>query len=87
MLTLTTASAAQAKDHGHGHGVSSKKLERAVTVRGIVKHQRALQHIADMNGGTRHTKTPGYTASVAYVRERMRRAGLDVEVKQFNVPE
>jgi len=84
-LTLTTASAADARDHGHG--VSASKLERSVTVRGIVKHQRALQRIADMNGGTRHTKTPGYTASVAYVRERMRRAGLDVEVTQFDMPD
>ncbi len=91
-LTLTTASAAQARDHGHGHGhhghgVSSKKLERAVKVKGIVEHQRALQRIADMNGGTRHTETPGYTASVAYVAERMRRAGLDVEVTQFDMPD
>jgi Zn-dependent M28 family amino/carboxypeptidase len=97
VLTLTTASAAQAKDHGHGHGhhghhghghgVSSSQLERAVSVKRIVRHQRALQTIADMNGGTRHTKTPGYTASVAYVSERMRRAGLDVSIKQFNMPE
>ena len=75
-LTLTTAPAAEGKQHGHGQGhghhgdVSAAKLERSVTVRGIVEHQRALQRIADMNGGTRYTKTPGYTASVAYVRER-----------------
>ena len=91
-LTLTTASAAQARDHGHGHGhhghgVSSKQLQRAVKVKGIVKHQRALQRIADLNGGTRYTTTPGYTASVAYVAERMRRAGLDVEVTQFDMPD
>jgi len=97
-LTLTTASAAQAKDHGHGHGhghghhghghgVSSKQLERAVKVKGIVQHQRALQRIADMNGGTRYTQTPGYTASVDYVAERMRRAGLDVKVTQFDMPD
>jgi Zn-dependent M28 family amino/carboxypeptidase len=82
-LTLSTASAAQAKPED----VNSSKLEKAVTVEGIVEHQRALQHIADMNGGTRHTETPGYTASVAYVRERMRAAGLAVTVTQFNMPE
>ena len=98
VLTLTTASAADARHHGHGHGhghghhgnghdVSSKKLQRAVKLRGIVKHQAALQRIAEMNGGTRHTETPGYTASVAYVAERMRRAGLDVEVTQFDMPD
>jgi Zn-dependent M28 family amino/carboxypeptidase len=57
------------------------------TVRGIVEHQQALQGIADMNGGTRYTKTPGYTASVAYVRERMKRAGLKVTTTEFNMPE
>ena len=41
-----------------------------MSVRNIVQHQRALQNIADMNGGTRYTTTPGFTASVAYVRER-----------------
>ena len=55
--------------------VNSDKLERAVTVPRIVEHQQALQNIADLNGGTRHTETPGYTASVAYVRETMKRAG------------
>jgi hypothetical protein len=56
-------------------------------VRGIVEHQRALQGIAAMNLGTRYTKTPGYTASVDYVRERMKRAGLKVKVTEFNMPE
>ena len=40
-----------------------------------------------MNGGTRYTQTPGYTASVDYVAERMRRAGLDVKVTQFDMPD
>ena len=67
-LMLVPASGAQAKPrhHGHhGHHGGSAKLEKAVSVRNIVKHQRALQSIADMNGGTRHTETPGFTASVA----------------------
>ena len=67
--------------HGHGH-----KAPRT-TVRNIVQHQRALQNIADMNGGTRYTKTPGFTASVAYVRERMQRAGLNTKVVQFDMPD
>jgi Zn-dependent M28 family amino/carboxypeptidase len=73
--------------HGHGHHGHHHKKKPKTTVRGIVAHQRALQTIADMNGGTRHTETPGYTASVAYVRERMKRAGLKVTVTQFNMPE
>ena len=51
--------------------VDSSKLRAAVTVDGIVAHQQALQDIADDNGGTRHTKTPGFPASVEYVRETM----------------
>ena len=33
--------------------VNTKKLRDAVTVSGIVKHERALQRIANNNGGTR----------------------------------
>ena len=67
--------------------VDSSKLREAVTVQGIVEHQRALQGIANMNGGTRDTRTPGYLASVDYVKARMEAAGLDVSVTQFNMPE
>jgi len=79
-LMLVPASGATANPrhhhhHGHGHNHGSAQLQKAVSVRNIVKHQRALQTIADMNGDTRHTETPGYTASVAYVKERMQRAG------------
>jgi Zn-dependent M28 family amino/carboxypeptidase len=81
---LVFAPAAQAHPRHHHHHQGHKPK---TTVRGIVEHQKALQGIADMNGGTRYTKTPGFTASVAYVRERMRRAGLKVQVVQFNMPE
>ena len=64
LATLVLASTAAAKPPD---GVNSSKLRAAVTVDGIVEHQRALQNIATMNGGTRHTETPGYLASVAYV--------------------
>ena len=80
--TLALASTAAAKPPD----VNSSKLRAAVTVDGIVEHQQALQNIADMNGGTRHTKTPGYTASVAYVRETMEAAGWDVSISQFDMP-
>jgi hypothetical protein len=33
--------------------VDSTRLERMVTVQGITEHQKALQGIADMTGGTR----------------------------------
>ena len=81
VLALTAVAEAKPPD------VDSTALRRAVTVNGIVDHQRALQTIANLNGGTRHTETPGYPASVAYVRDTMEKAGLDVSVTQFNMPQ
>ena len=83
-VALATFAFVPAAQAGHDH--HGKKKPRT-TVRGIVQHQTALQNIADMAGGTRHTETPGYTASVAYVRERMKKAGLKVKVVDFNMPE
>ena len=40
--------------------VDATRLEQLVTVEGVLEHQKALQEIADANGGTRHTRTPGY---------------------------
>ena len=81
--TLAFASTATAKPPD----VDSSALRAAVTVDGIVQHQQALQNIANMNGGTRHTQTPGYTASVAYVNQTMQSAGWDVTVTQFDMPD
>ena len=55
--------------------VDSTRLEQLVTVEGITEHQKALQDIADKNGGTRYTRTPGYTASAAYVKATLEKAG------------
>jgi Zn-dependent M28 family amino/carboxypeptidase len=82
-IAAVAAPAAQAKPAD----VNSNRLERMVTVDGIVEHQQALQNIADMTGGTRHTETPGYMASVRYVVDRMERAGLNVSITNFNMPE
>jgi len=67
--------------------VNSSQLRAAVTVDGIVEHQQALQDIADANGGTRNTRTPGFPASVEYVRQTMEDAGWNVTVTQFNMPD
>jgi Zn-dependent M28 family amino/carboxypeptidase len=67
--------------------VDSTRLERLVTVKGITEHQQALQNIADLNGGTRYTRTPGYTASAAYVKATLEKAGYDVRYEMFNMPE
>jgi Zn-dependent M28 family amino/carboxypeptidase len=67
--------------------VDSTRLERLVTVQGITEHQKALQTIADLNGGTRYTRTPGYTASAAYVKATLEKAGYDARYEMFNMPE
>src|SRR5262245_22548636 len=67
--------------------VDSTRLEQLVTVQGILEHQLALQHIADLNGGTRYTRTSGFTASAAYVKETLEKAGYDARYEMFNMPE
>jgi Zn-dependent M28 family amino/carboxypeptidase len=42
---------------------------------GIRKHLKALQLIADANGGNRATSTPGHEASVKYVEQQLATAG------------
>jgi Zn-dependent M28 family amino/carboxypeptidase len=65
----------------------STRLENAVTVAGVHEHQQALQNIADLNGGTRYTRTPGFTASAAYVKATLEKTGAyDVSYSMFNMP-
>jgi Zn-dependent M28 family amino/carboxypeptidase len=66
--------------------VDSTRLEQLVTVQGITEHQKALNDIADLNGGTRYTRTPGYTASAAYVKATLEKAGYDARYEMFNMP-
>jgi Zn-dependent M28 family amino/carboxypeptidase len=68
--------------------VNSSRLERAVTTQSVRKHQQALQFIANANGGTRYTRTPGYTASAAYVKETLEKTGAyNVSYSNFNMPD
>jgi len=46
-------------------------LRQAVTLAGIMDHEEAFQAIADLNGGTRASGTPGYDASLAYVKGKL----------------
>ena len=66
--------------------VNTKKLRDAVTINGMLAHERALQRIANLNGGTRASGTPGYEASAAYVAERLQQAGYDVVEQEFTFP-
>jgi Zn-dependent M28 family amino/carboxypeptidase len=60
-----------------------KKLLECVTLEGVRAHQAAFQAIADANGNTRVSGSPGYDLSVEYVVERMTAAGYNVTVQPF----
>jgi Zn-dependent M28 family amino/carboxypeptidase len=62
-------------------------LEDAVTVAAILGHLREFERIADENDGNRAAGTPGHEATLAYVEEQLRDAGLDVEEQDFEFPE
>jgi Zn-dependent M28 family amino/carboxypeptidase len=65
---------------------NAKKLLEAVTPAGVMEHEQAFQQIADANGGTRASGTPGYEASVDYVVGQLTAAGYAVEVQAFAFP-
>jgi len=81
LALFTFAPAAMAVDE-----VNTKKFRDSVTVNGIMGHQRAFQTIANANGGTRASGTPGYDASAAYVSEQLKRAGYKVSQQEFTFP-
>jgi Zn-dependent M28 family amino/carboxypeptidase len=60
------------------------KLLECVTLDGVRAHQAAFQAIADANGGTRVSGSPGYDASVDYVAQVMSEAGYDVVIQPFD---
>jgi Zn-dependent M28 family amino/carboxypeptidase len=62
---------------------TSAKLREAVTAAGVLEHARALQDIAEANGGTRVSGASGYNASVAYAMEVFGKAGYDVRRQDF----
>jgi len=66
--------------------VNTKKLRDAVTVGGILAHERALQRIANQNGGIRASGTPGFAASASYVKKTMKAAGYTVKEQPFTFP-
>lgn len=67
-------------------GVNSTALRNAVTLAGVRAHQQELQTIADANGGTRASGTPGFAASANYVKSKLEAAGYSVSVLPFDFP-
>ena len=77
-LALTAAPAVA------GTPTDSSSLRSAVTAKNVKKHMSALQDIADMNNGTRASGTPGFDASLAYVKGKLEATGYyDVSVQPF----
>jgi Zn-dependent M28 family amino/carboxypeptidase len=64
----------------------SAQLQKAVTVTGMVRHERALANIAERNGGTRASGTPGFAKSRDYVVGVLQDAGYAVTVQPFDFP-
>src|SRR3954452_1579696 len=73
-----------AADPEHSNNNTSKKLREAVTVSGILEHERALQRISTFTGGNRLSGTRGYDASARYVSEQAEAAGLRVRSQPFD---
>jgi Zn-dependent M28 family amino/carboxypeptidase len=80
-LVLALAGPASAVDD-----IDSAKLRKAVTVGGILAHERVFQRIANQNDGTRASGTPGYDASAAYVKKALKKAGYKVTEQTFTFP-
>jgi Zn-dependent M28 family amino/carboxypeptidase len=86
---LIAAPSALAGGHnGNGHhganGNHAKKLAKAVTVPGILRHELAFQAIADANDDTRASGTPGFGKSADYVARKLTKAGYEVTRQPFD---
>ncbi len=64
---------------------SVKKIEKAVTLEGVMSHLEAFQDIADQYGD-RAAGRPGYRASVDYVVGQLTAAGYSPTVQEFTFP-
>jgi Zn-dependent M28 family amino/carboxypeptidase len=61
-----------------------EKLTRAVTLPGLMRHLGAFQFIADRNGDTRASGTPGFDHSADYVAWTLKLAGYKVTRQPFD---
>jgi Zn-dependent M28 family amino/carboxypeptidase len=82
-LCVLCASLALAPAASADRDFDSSDLRARVTLDGILQHEQALQLIADMNGGTRVSGSPGFDASADYVARKLKAAGLKVTRQPF----
>ncbi|GGS17731.1 M28 family metallopeptidase [Actinokineospora fastidiosa] len=61
----------------------ARNLVTKVTGAAVNRHLIAFQRLADRNGGTRASGTPGYDASVGYLQEKLTEAGFEVTREAF----
>ena len=81
LLALGMLSAAPAALAAPG---DSQKLREAVSLKQIRRHQQEFQSIANANGGTRASGTPGYDRSVDYVVRKLRGSGYSPTLFPFD---
>jgi Zn-dependent M28 family amino/carboxypeptidase len=84
LIAVPAADAAGKK--GSPSDPNAQRFVNTISVERMTEHQAALQAIADANGGTREVFSPGYRASLRYVRETLEDSGYDVEIDMFNYP-
>ncbi|HSN36996.1 MAG TPA: aminopeptidase, partial [Arthrobacter sp.] len=65
-------------------GTNTEALRSAVSAPKIMEHLQALQDIADANGGNRAADSPGYEASVEYVKGLLDDAGYTTQLQPFS---
>ena len=63
---------------------TSRKLRDSITAAGMLEHLKALQRIADDNGGNRASGFQGYGGSVEYVVTQLRAAGYSPTTQVFD---
>jgi Zn-dependent M28 family amino/carboxypeptidase len=81
-VALTGAVAVAGPAYAAPNNNSVKKIEKAVTLEGVMSHLEAFQDIADQYGD-RAAGRPGYRASVDYVVEQLTAAGYTPQVQEF----
>ncbi len=81
----TVASAAPSSSGCQNRNLNQiDKFLECVDADDALVHLQALQDIADANGGTRASGTPGYDASADYVADLLEDAGFIVERQVFD---
>ncbi|KAA8885484.1 M28 family peptidase [Nocardia colli] len=81
-LSLTLAGIS----HADPGAPPERQLAESVQAPNIKRHLQEFQKIADANGGTRASGTPGFDKSSDYVAGKLRGAGYQVTVQKFDFP-